>query len=147
VALSSQTIDIQKLESALAAAESLKWVNDLPDGWNTQIGERGYGISTGQIQRIAIARAFYKDAPLLILDEPTSALDPLLEDEMYAAIRRLISYRTVITIAHRLPTIYQSDRILFIKEGKIIETGTHTELMKLGQEYSIFVRNYQHATK
>lgn len=147
VALASQTIDFQKLESALAAAESLKWVNSLPDGWNTQIGERGFGISTGQIQRIAIARAFYKDTPLLILDEPTSALDPILEDELYEAIRRLINNRTVITIAHRLPTIYQSDRILFIKEGKIMETGSHTELMKINLEYAIFVRNYQHATK
>ncbi len=147
VALSSETIDFHKLEDALSASESLHWVHNLPDGWNTQIGERGYGISTGQIQRIAIARAFYKDAPLLILDEPTSALDPLLESELYTAIKRLVSNRTVITIAHRLPTIFQSDRIFFINDGKISETGTHIELVNLGQEYAKFVRNYQYATE
>ncbi len=145
VAFSEAEIDYNRLESALSDAECLEWVSSLPGGWNTKIGERGYGISTGQIQRLAIARAFYKNAPLLILDEPTSSLDPILEASLQAATQRLMQGRTVITIAHRLPTIYQSTRILFLKEGSIIEAGTHAELLKQDQEYAGFVRSYQHA--
>jgi ATP-binding cassette subfamily B protein/subfamily B ATP-binding cassette protein MsbA len=102
----------------------------LPNGYDTVLGEHGNTLSGGERQRIAIARALLKDAPLLILDEPTSALDTVTEYSVLEALGRLMAGRTTLIIAHRLSTIRGADKILVLDEGRIIESGTHSELVK-----------------
>jgi ABC-type multidrug transport system fused ATPase/permease subunit len=104
------------------------FVQALPDGYDTPIGERGARLSGGQAQRIALARAFLKDAPLLILDEATSNLDPETEADIQAVIRALMRDRTVLIIAHRLGTVIDADRIVVLDQGRVMQTGTHQEL-------------------
>ncbi|MEM7016301.1 MAG: ATP-binding cassette domain-containing protein, partial [Pseudomonadota bacterium] len=108
----------------------------LPDGLDTIIGERGAKLSGGQRQRLAIARAFLKDAPVLILDEATSALDTETEKQVQAALESLRQGRTTIIIAHRLSTIERADTIVVMEQGNIVEQGAHEELMVLGGVYS-----------
>jgi ABC-type multidrug transport system fused ATPase/permease subunit len=119
------------------------WIQSLPVGYETLIGEQGARLSGGQAQRLALARAFLKDAPLLIMDEPTAHLDPEQEALLEEATRRLCVGRRVILIAHRLPSIYRSDQILFMAGGQIIESGSHNELYKLGRAYYRLVNAYQ----
>ena len=127
--------DDQVVEAA-RIAEIAGFVEDLPDQWDTMVGEGGYRLSGGQRQRLAIARAVIKDAPLLILDEATSAVD----NETEASLQRSIDYvsrgRTTVIIAHRLSTIRNCDTILVMDAGKIVETGSHDELVKNGGIYS-----------
>jgi ATP-binding cassette subfamily B protein len=104
----------------------------LPQGYDTQVGERGTSLSVGQRQRISIARAFVRDAPILVLDEATSALDSNAEAEVQAAIDRLAEHRTVICVAHRLSTLASMDRIVVLHEGRIVEEGTFGELIRKG---------------
>jgi ABC-type multidrug transport system fused ATPase/permease subunit len=115
---------------AAELAGCLPFIADLSDGFDTVIGEQGEGLSAGQRQRLAIARAFLKNAPLLVLDEPTSALDP----ESEAAIRRALSLlrrdRTVLVVAHRLNTVRAADRIAVLDGGRLIEMGTHEDLLR-----------------
>ena len=106
------------------------------EGINTTVGHNASQLSGGQRQRLAIARAFYKDAPILILDEATSALDNESERAVQEAISRLQKGRTTLLIAHRLSTIEHADRIVVLSSGKIIEMGTHQELLGLGGTYS-----------
>ncbi len=106
-----------------------KFVQQLPQGWNTRIGERGARLSGGQSQRVALARAFLKDAPLLIWDEATAYLDAELEAQIQTAMENLMQGRTVLTIAHRLHTIRKADQIIVMSEGQVIESGTHYELL------------------
>ncbi len=133
-------------DSAVAAAASAAhladFIESLPEGYQTQIGEGGARLSGGQAQRLALARAFLKDAPLLILDEPTSQLDPVTESQLADATRALMAGRTVITIAHRLNTVFQADRILVLQAGEIIESGTHKELLAKGESYRELVQAY-----
>jgi len=121
---------------AAKAAEAISFIEDLPEQWNTLVGEGGHRLSGGQRQRIAIARAVLKDAPLLILDEATSAVD----NETEAALQRSIDFvsknRTTIIIAHRLSTIRNADRILVLENGKIVEEGVHEQLVELGGIYA-----------
>ncbi|WFA19854.1 ABC transporter ATP-binding protein [Paenibacillus mucilaginosus] len=120
------------LEDIMEAAKSAgahEFIAGLPEGYGTVLGERGGGLSGGQKQRIAIARALLKGAPLLLLDEPTSALDMQSEARVQEAIQELMKGRSVIVIAHRLSTIKQADRILVMEQGRIVESGTHEELM------------------
>ena len=115
--------------AAATAAHAMEFINDMPQGLKTLVGERGVRLSGGQRQRIAIARAILKDAPVLILDEATSALDSESERHVQAALETLMKGRTTLVIAHRLSTIERADRIVVMQKGQIVETGTHTELL------------------
>ena len=120
--------DLPAIKSAAQAAFAHDFIQDLEDGYESQVGERGSRLSGGQRQRISIARAFLKNAPIIILDEPTSALDAESEEQVQAALKNLSKGRTVIIIAHRFSTIQYADRILVFEKGEIVAQGTHTEL-------------------
>lgn len=121
----------KNIQQALAQAQSLEFVNKLPHGLDTLVGERGVKLSGGQRQRIAIARAILKDAPILILDEATSALDSVSEQAIQKALHELMEGRTAVVIAHRLSTLKHLDQIIVIENGRIVERGTHDELLKI----------------
>ncbi len=115
-----------------------------PGGYEGVIGERGVRLSAGQQQRIAIARALLKNAPILILDEATSNLDSQSESEVQGALEKLMEGRTTFIIAHRLSTIKKADRILVLSEGTIVEEGSHSELMaRKGDYYKLYTMQYQ----
>jgi len=125
-----------KIIEAARSAFALDFILELPQGFDTVIGEAGARLSGGQQQRISIARALLKDAPILILDEATSALDTESEREVQKALENLMRNRTTIVIAHRLSTIQNADRIIVLKDGCLVEEGSHEELLALGGEYS-----------
>ncbi len=125
-----------QIEAAAQAAGAHTFIERLPEKYDTQIAERGVTLSSGQRQRIAIARAFLKDAPVLILDEPTSALDAETEDRLLAALQDLMRGRTALIIAHRLSTVRGAHRIVVLKGGRIVESGTHDELLERGEVYA-----------
>ena len=126
----------QEIEHAAKLANAAEFIEKLPNGYETMVGERGIKLSGGQRQRIAIARAILKDAPILVLDEATSALDSESESLIQEALLRLMRGRTSIVVAHRLSTISSLDRIVVLDNGKIIEQGSHDELLKLkGGQY------------
>jgi ATP-binding cassette subfamily B protein len=120
----------EELERAARAAAIHDRVMELPQGYDTIVGERGYKLSGGEKQRVAIARVLLKDPRVLILDEATSALDTVSERLIQAALQRLMEGRTTIAIAHRLSTILQADMILVYERGRIVERGTHDELIR-----------------
>jgi subfamily B ATP-binding cassette protein MsbA len=122
--------------AAAQAAHAMEFINEMPLGLNTLVGERGVKLSGGQRQRIAIARAILKDAPILILDEATSALDSESERHVQAALETLMQGRTSLVIAHRLSTIERADRIIVLQKGEIVETGTHQELLAKNEVYA-----------
>jgi len=119
-----------ELSEAVKLSALSEVVESMPDGLETIVGERGASLSGGQRQRVAIARAFLKDAPFLILDEATSHLDALSEHTVHKALNLLKTNRTTIIIAHRLSTIRDADRIIVLHEGRMVETGTHNELLQ-----------------
>jgi subfamily B ATP-binding cassette protein MsbA len=114
----------------------MEFIEKLPQGMHSLIGENGVLLSGGQRQRIAIARAILKDAPILILDEATSALDTESERYIQAALEGLMKNRTTLVIAHRLSTVEHADRIIVMDEGKIIEVGNHEQLLKQNGHYA-----------
>jgi ATP-binding cassette subfamily B protein len=123
------------IEAARGAA-ILPFIKRLPDGFKTQVGERGLKLSGGEKQRVAIARTLVKDPPILLLDEATSALDTRTEQEILATLRRISRHRTSISIAHRLSTIADSDLIHVMHEGRIVEQGSHVDLLRLDGLYA-----------
>lgn len=125
-----------EIEAAANKAYATDFINDLPDKYEALVGEQGIKLSGGQRQRIAIARAILKDAPILILDEATSALDSISEQKIQQSLAELMRNKTVIAIAHRLSTLANMDRILVFDKGKIIEDGTHQELLLLKKHYA-----------
>ncbi len=131
----------EKLMAAAEAAQLMEFIAELPDGLHTRIGENGVLLSGGQGQRIAIARALFKNAPILILDEPTAALDQQTEYHIQAAIHALIGTRTTLVIAHRLSTIENADHILVLEGGRIVEQGTHQALLQDNQIYAELYQN------
>mgnify|MGYP001292055386 CR=1 FL=1 len=130
----------EKIIEAAQTAFALDFIMELPQGFDTIIGESGARLSGGQQQRISIARALLKDAPILILDEATSALDTESEREVQKALENLMQNRTTIVIAHRLSTIQNADRIVVLKDGQLVEEGTHGELLALKGEYNTLYR-------
>ena len=120
----------QEIEDASKSSASDEFITKLPEGYNTIVGEDGYSLSGGQKQRISLARAFLKDAPILLLDEATSSLDTESEHLVQEAINTLMKNRTTLIIAHRLSTIINSDNIIVIDNGEVVESGTHSELIK-----------------
>lgn len=137
IAYGDQLAPEQKIHAAAKAAHAYDFIQALPDGFDTMIGEGGARLSGGQRQRISIARAILKNAPILILDEATSALDTESEREVQKALENLMKDRTTLVIAHRLSTIKNADRILVIKDGLIIEQGTHDSLIAQKGEYEM----------
>jgi ATP-binding cassette, subfamily B, bacterial len=119
----------QQIETAARQAQLDEFIRALPEAYETELGERGVNLSGGQRQRLAIARAFVKDAPILVLDEPTSSLDSETEESLLEALYALMQHRTTIIIAHRLSTVRMTDRIFVLDGGRVVEKGTHRELM------------------
>ena len=130
----------EQIREAAIAAHALSFIEALPDGFSTRVGEQGILLSGGQRQRIAIARALLKNAPILILDEATSALDAESERHVQEALETLMQNRTTLVIAHRLSTIQNADQIYVMREGRIIETGVHQELLQRHSHYGELYR-------
>ena len=127
----------EDVREAARLAHAVEFIDALPAGFDTLVGERGIKLSGGQRQRVAIARAILKNAPILILDEATSSLDSESEACIQEALWTLMSGRTTIVIAHRLSTVKQMDELIVLEQGRIVERGSHDALLSLGGVYSI----------
>jgi ABC-type multidrug transport system fused ATPase/permease subunit len=138
-----QRVSQRQVDEAVSLALVDEFAARLPDGLDTRIGERGANLSGGQRQRVAIARAILRDAPIIILDEPTSALDAHSEQLLMAALDNLPADRTRIIIAHRLSTVRAADQILVLRRGRLIEAGSHQQLLTIGDGFYRRMVDYQ----
>jgi ATP-binding cassette, subfamily B, bacterial len=129
------------IAAAAREANADAFIRLLPEGYDTVVGERGATLSGGEKQRLSIARAFLKDAPILILDEPTSALDARTESALLEALRRLTAGRTTFVIAHRLSTIRDANWIVVVDDGRIVEQGRHRDLLRTDGVYAGLYRH------
>ncbi len=134
----------EEVIEAAKLANAHEFISQLPEGYATHVGERGLTLSGGEKQRLSIARAFLRNAPILILDEPSSALDALTESQLLEAIERLMKGRTTFIIAHRLSTLRSANRILVLDHGEIVEQGVHSELIERAGLYESL---YRHQTE
>jgi ATP-binding cassette subfamily B protein len=141
IAVGQESPDLMRLMEAVRIANIASFVESLPNGFNTQLGSEGVGISQGQRQRILIARSVYKDAPYLFFDEATNALDANNEKSIVENLRDYTEGRTVVVVAHRLSTVMQADKIVVLHEGRIVEEGTHFQLSLLKGKYFELVKN------
>ena len=139
IRMANPNADDEALEAAVSRAALSEFVESLPEGLDTSVGERGVRLSGGQRQRVAIARAFLKDAPVLILDEATSHLDAINERLVHGALEDLMSDRTTLVIAHRLSTIRNADQIVVLQDGRVVEIGDHETLIANGGLYNQLV--------
>jgi subfamily B ATP-binding cassette protein MsbA len=136
IAYGSPQADAEAIAQAAKQAAAHEFISDMPEGYETRVGESGIRLSGGQKQRIAIARAMLKNAPILLLDEATSALDTASEQKVQTALNKLMQGRTSLVIAHRLSTIMHADRIYVMAEGQVAESGTHDELLAADGVYA-----------
>jgi len=128
----------EEIELAARAARAHEFIVELPQGYETVLSERGTSLSGGQRQRLAIARALLRQAPVLLLDEPMTGLDPIAERDVLEAIQALAVGRTTMVVAHHLNTVLDADRIVFLRDGRIVEQGTHAGLLARGGAYAEF---------
>ncbi|MGE5138087.1 MAG: ABC transporter ATP-binding protein, partial [Rudaea sp.] len=119
----------EDVKQAAREAQLEEFIHSLPEAYETVVGEHGARLSGGEAQRLALARAFLRDAPILLLDEPTSSVDPETEAHLQRATERLMAGRTVVVIAHRLATVYRADRIIVLDDGQVVQSGIHDELL------------------
>jgi len=136
IRLGSPQASREAVEQAARLAHAHEFIAALPQGYDTPIGERGEGLSGGQAQRLALARAFLKDAPLVVLDEPTASLDPESEAAVEAAIDTLARGRTLLVVAHRLASVRRADRVVVLESGRVVESGRHQELLAADSRYA-----------
>ncbi|MDG1366546.1 MAG: ATP-binding cassette domain-containing protein, partial [Acidimicrobiales bacterium] len=135
IAFADPEADLDAVVGAAALAGADEFIRELPEGYDTEIGERGFSLSGGQRQRIAIARAILADPRVLVLDDATSAVDPTKEHEIRDALGEVMERRTTIVIAHRPATIALADRVVLLVEGCIVASGTHEELLASSSRY------------
>ena len=133
------------MRKSLRRRKRLEFISALPDGYNTMIGEGGASLSGGEKQRLSIARAMLKDAPIVIFDEATANVDPENEDRLQTAIEELTKNKTIIMIAHRLKTVRNADQILVVNGGKIVQQGKHDDLIRQKGIYADFVSGRKQA--
>jgi ATP-binding cassette subfamily B protein len=141
IALGDEIVDNQKLEEAALLANVTEFIKSYPLGFNTRVGAEGRGLSQGQKQRILIARAIYKNPGIIFFDEATNSLDANNEKFILENLNKFFSGRTVVVVAHRLSTVKNADQIIVMEKGKVIEQGTHDQLIKFGMAYFNLVRN------
>lgn len=144
IAAGSPKATTEQIEAAARRAQIHDDILRFPNGYDTLLGEHGVNLSGGQRQRLSVARALLKDAPILILDEPTSSLDSRTEGDLLGCLRELMRGRTTLIIAHRLTTVTLADQVLVLDQGRVAETGTHSELMSVGRLYPKIYHTYWH---